>query len=599
MDRQDGFAPLASYSMLGDCRAGALVATDGSIDWFAAPKLHRPPVCAALLDPEGGGAITLAPTVEHECSQRYLPDTMVLETTFRCADAVVRVTDSLNRSVTGPLPWSELARRVEVTGDPVPMRWEVRPGHRLGTERPWAERSHDTVVLHVGDLLLGLVTDGVGTPCVQHRAGGALVTGEFTIDNGQRALLAVTAVESAPLPLPPAREVDGRIDTTAELWQQWAGQVQHDGPLADAVRRSAITLKALTIAPTDGMAAALTTSLPEHIGGERNFDYRFGWVRDASFAIDAQFALGLTQEVHGSLSWLLRAVRATAPEVRTMYTIDGEPASAAMTGLEELPGYRGSTPVHLGNSAAEQLQTGAYGDLLDAVWRFVDQRGCLDPDSGQVVAAIVDRVCDLWQQKDSGLWELGDQEHYTSSKIGCWVALDRGVRLARAGQVPGQHADRWRTERDAVHAWVDQHCWSQTKSSYTFHAGTDELDCAVLLAARTGFLAGDDPRLASTVEAIRAELGAGEALLYRYSGMAGQEGAFLACSAWLVEALVAIGRHEEAEELLVELVRHSTGTGLMTEQADPGSGELLGNLPQGLTHLAVIGAATAVANRHA
>ncbi|HEY6934482.1 MAG TPA: glycoside hydrolase family 15 protein [Marmoricola sp.] len=597
MERQGGFAPLGAYSMLGDCRGGALVAADGAIDWLAVPRLDAAPVCAALLDPEGGGAITLAPTVPHECSQRYVPGTMVLETTFRCADGVVRVTDSLNRSVTGVLPWTELARRIEASGGPVPMRWEVRPGHRLGNARPWAEHCGDDLVLHVGDILLGLVADGVGSPRLEHGDGGALVTGEFSIGGGDRALLALTAAAGEPLPFASAREIDGRLDTTAEAWQQWTARIDHDGPHPGAVRRSALALKALTVAPSDGMAAALTTSLPERIGGERNFDYRFGWVRDASFAIDAQSRLGLSEEVHGSLAWLLEAVRATAPQVRTMYTLDGAPASAEMTGLEELPGYRGSLPVYVGNAAAEQLQLGAYGDLVDAVWRHNDQGGCLDPASSTAVADVVDRVCDRWQSKDAGLWELGDDEHYTSSKIGCWVALDRAMRLAEAGQVASGHADRWRTEREAVHAWVDEHCWSETKQSYTFYAGTDKLDAAVLLAARTGFLAGDDPRLASTVAAIRAELGAGGPLLYRYSGMSEHEGAFVACSCWLAEALVALGQHEEAAQLLDELVKYRTETGLLTEQVDPGTGELLGNLPQGLSHLAFIGAATALARR--
>ena len=277
-----------------------------------------------------------------------------------------------------------------------------------------------------------------------------------------------------------------------------------------------------------------------------------------------------------------------------MYTLEGQPASAGMSSAEQLPGYRGSQPVQLGNSAAEQLQLGAYGDLVDAVWNYTDHRGCLDPGSAEVVVALVDQVCDRWQSRDAGLWELGDPQHYTSSKIGCWVALDRGVRLAEAGQLPSVRADRWRAERDAVHAWTDEHCWSPTKESYTFHAGTDKLDAAVLLAARTGFLDGDDPRLASTVDAIRAELAAGGPLLYRYSGMAEEEGAFLACSSWLVEALVAIGRREEAAGLFDELVKHSTDTGLLTEQVDPASGELLGNLPQGLSHLSLIGAATSL-----
>lgn len=590
MERVDGFAPLSDYGMLADGRGAALVAADGAVDWFAAPRLDSAPLCAALVDPERGGALTLHPAVEHTSSQRYLPETMTLETTFRCADAVVRVTDSLNRAGTGQLPWTELARRVEVTGDPVPMVWSVHPGHRLGSERPWGEVRQGQALLHVGPLLVGLVTDGAGQPHLEQTPGGAAVTGEFTARAEGHALLAVTVSEAEPLPCPAAADVDRRIDATTEEWTRWCGRVDYDGPHREMVTRSALALKALTVAPTAAIAAALTTSLPERIGGPRNFDYRFGWVRDSSFAIDAQAQLGLTEEVHGSLSWLLRAVRRTAPEVRAMYTLEGEPASAEMSSLEHLPGYRGSVPVQVGNSAAQQLQLGAYGDLLDAVWRYVDNGGQLDPGSGEVLASIVDEVCDRWQCRDAGLWELGDQQHYTISKIGCWVALDRGVRLAEGGQVPAMRADRWRTERDTVHAWVDEHCWSPTKDSYTFHADTDELDCAVLLAARTGFLDGTDPRLASTVEAIRAELGAGGPLLYRYSGMSKQEGAFLACSAWLVEALVHVGRRDEALALFEELLGHAGDTGLLTEEIDPDTGQLLGNLPQALTHLAVIGA---------
>jgi GH15 family glucan-1,4-alpha-glucosidase len=278
-----------------------------------------------------------------------------------------------------------------------------------------------------------------------------------------------------------------------------------------------------------------------------------------------------------------------------MYDIDGNPASGRMVSADPVPGYRGSLPVHVGNSAAEQLQLGAYGDFLEAVANYAERHGCLDPASATAIAEIVDEVCDRWQSKDSGLWELGDQEHYTSSKIGCWVALDRGVRLAEQGQVPGLRVDRWRRERDAVHAWVDRHCWSETKQSYTFHAGTDDLDAAVLLAARTGFLEGGDSRLATTVDAIRTELGAGGALLHRYSGMSEKEGAFLACSCWLVEALDAIGRREEAVGVLDEVVGYSGTTGLMTEEIDAATHELLGNIPQALSHLAVINAATRLA----
>jgi GH15 family glucan-1,4-alpha-glucosidase len=590
--RVDGFAPLGRYGFLGDNHAGALVAADGAVDWFA-PRMDGPPVCAALLDPEAGGSVTLRPTVPYDAEQRYLPATMVLETTFRCAGSVVRVTDSLNRATGGPLPWAELARRVEVTGEPVPMRWTVQPGHLLGTGRPWLEERDGIPLVHAGPVLVATVTDGIGTPEVH----GSSLRGRFTARSGETGLLAVVATETQPLTIPDPPTVQHRIDRTIDFWRHWCDEVGFGGPNHDAVRRCALVLRAVWLSPYDGLLAALTTSLPERRGGDRNFDYRFGWVRDASFTLDAMSELDLTQEVEAALTWLLRAVRTTTPQVRPLYTLQGHVASADTDELDHLPGYRGSLPVRVGNAAADQQQLGSCGDLLDAVWRFCHRHGVLDPDNAVALAGVVDMICDVWRSKDSGIWELPEQAHYTISKIGCWVALDRGVRLAEAGHLTTAQLVRWRAERDAVHEWVDDHCWSAAKRSYTIHAGTDELDAAVLLAARTGFLAGDDPRLSSTIDAIRAELTAKGPLLYRCSGMVGQEGAFVACTFWMVEALALAGRRREAEELMQEALEYAGETGIFSEEIDPTSGELLGNLPQGLSHLALIGAAKALRSR--
>lgn len=589
--RSNGYAPLGSYGALADGRSAALVAADGSIDWFAAPRLDAAPVCAALLDPVDGGEITLAPTDSYAVTQRYVEDSMVLETTFRTESGTVVVTDALTVGAAGGLPWTELARRVETQSGQVPMRWQVRPGHRLGTARPWGHRRAGVPMLEAGDVQLAVVTDGVGTAHVTDQT----VTAQFVARPGARGLLAVIATGREPLRVPQIAEIHARIDLTVARWRCWSANISYEGPHPEAVRRSALILKALTVAPRHGIAAALTTSLPEKIGGKRNFDYRFGWVRDSSFALDAMARLGLSEEVHAALSWLLHAVEHTAPEVRSLYTLNGEPAPAEMTSRSDLPGYRGSSPVHLGNSAASQTQLGAYGDLMDAVWRYTTHDGYLDAASAASLAAIADRTCDLWRGKDAGIWELGNDEHYTISKIGCWVALDRAVRLAEADQLTSPHVQRWRSERKMVRSWTEQHCWSSSKKALTFYAGTEELDAAVLLAARTGFLAGDDPRLSSTVDAIRAELGAKGPLLYRYSGMAQQEGAFLACTFWLIEALTHTGRINEAAALLEEATSYAGDTGLYSEEVDPDTGQLRGNLPQALSHLAMIGAATALA----
>lgn len=591
--RENGYLRLSSYGLLADGHAGALVAADGSVDWFAAPRLDAPPVCAALLDPDHGGAITLAPTVDYRATQRYIDDTMVLETTFCTESGTVVVTDALTVGAAGELPWRELARRVDVKSGHVPMRWQVRPGHRLGRARPWVHRRNGVPVFEAGQVQLAVLTDAVGTAQITDQEAGA----QFVARRGERALLAVIVTEREPLRLPKVAEVHARIDLTGDRWRRWSANISYDGPHPDAVRRSALTLKALTLAPYDGIAAALTTSLPEKVGGQRNFDYRFGWVRDASFALDAMIRLGLSEEVHAALSWLLRAVQHTAPDVRALYTLGGEPAPAEMTSHSDLPGYRGSSPVHVGNSAASQTQLGSFGDLMDAAWRYTTQDGYLDAASAASLAALADRTCDLWRGQDAGIWELGTNEHYTISKIGCWVALDRAIRLADAGQLTSLHVDRWRWERQAIRRWIERHCWSPAKQAFTFYAGTDELDAAVLLAARTGFLAGDDPRLSSTINAIRAELGAKGPLLYRYSGMAQQEGAFLACTFWLIEALTHAGRLDEAAAHLDDVMTYAGDTGLYSEEVDPDTGELLGNIPQALTHLALIGAATALARQ--
>ncbi len=311
------------------------------------------------------------------------------------------------------------------------MRWSVRPGHGLQGINPWCHLDGGVPRLLVGDRQLAVVTAGLGEPTVDRHG----VEGRFLARGEEPRLLAVLVTEVRPVPVPDAAEILSRIDATADTWRRWSEQVRYDGPWRETVLRSALTLKALTVAPSGAIAAAATTSLPEQVGGERNFDYRFAWIRDASFAIDAMNRLGLSEEVHSSLAWLLDAVAQEAPDLRVFYALDGSVPSAAMRQVDA-PGYRGSTPVQVGNSAADQMQLGCFGDLLDAVSRYVDVGGRLDPRTGMMVEAIADRTCELWRSSDAGLWELGDPQPYTISKIACWVALDRALRLADAGQHP-------------------------------------------------------------------------------------------------------------------------------------------------------------------
>jgi GH15 family glucan-1,4-alpha-glucosidase len=521
-------------------------------------------------------------------SRRYLPGTMVLESTFTTASGTARIVDTMTFGALGTLPWSELARVVEVDEGEVPLAWAVSPGHRLSpSRRPWTRGDQGTPLLLVGDVQLAVVSDGLGEPVL----GAHQVTGDVLARAGQEGVLAILAGEG-PLIAPPAAHVRRRVQHTIATWQHWSDHVAYEGRWRDLVLRSALVLKALTLKSTGAIAGAATTSLPERIGGSRNFDYRYAWIRDASFALDAMGRLGLSEELQAGVSWLLEAVAQEAPELRVFYDLLGRPVSAEMSEVPDVAGYRGSLPVHVGNSAASQSQLGAYGDLLDAVRVYAEHGGRLDTRTGGMLGEMIDHVCDIWRRPDAGLWELGTSERYTSSRLGCWVALDRGIRLAEAGQVVTPHADRWRHEREEIRRYIDERCWSETRQAYTFYAGTDELDAAVLLMARTGFAEPGDWRLCATIDAILDELVVSGSLVYRYSGQREKEGAFLACSCWLVEALVHVGRVQEAEQRFTEFVEHANDVGLLTEELDPATRELLGNLPQALTHLAVIGAAT-------
>ena len=339
--RLDGFAPLGAYALLGDLRSTALVADDAAVDWLALPTMDAAPVCAAVLDPARGGSITLEPTVPYEVTRCYLPDTMVLQTTFTTAGGTIRVTDALTFGALGALPWTELARIVEVENGEVPLAWAVRPGHCLSlSKRPWAHLRGQTPTLLVGAYQLAVVTEGLGEPGLE----GDRITGEVVARVGEPGLLAVVGSDSEPLPVPGAREIRERLARTVETWQHWSSLVAYQGRWRDLVLRSALVLKALTLKSTGAIAGAATTSLPEKLGGERNFDYRFAWVRDASFALDAMSRLGLGEELHAGVSWLLSAVAQEAPALRVFYDLQGKPVSGEMTAVQRVPGYRGSLP---------------------------------------------------------------------------------------------------------------------------------------------------------------------------------------------------------------------------------------------------------------
>jgi GH15 family glucan-1,4-alpha-glucosidase len=589
--RTDGYAPIADYAALGNGRTAALVALDGTVDWLPLPAFDSPPVFGALLDARRGGLFDLRPTGPYTAERRYVPDTNILETTFRTADGAVRVTDGLIVRDGAPTVTTRLVRLVDPLSGEVPMRWSIEPRFDWGTSAPERRRHGDATVIRSGRLALTVQSWDAGE-VEPDRSGAGDVSGEFVSRAGRRALISLAGFHAAPLVIESRDEIEEHLGETVDYWRRVASLCHYQGPWREAVVRSALALRLLVHEPSGAITAAPTTSLPEAVGGSRNYDYRYGWIRDTCFTLEAMLTLGYTEQVHASLSWLLRASRRTHPRLSVFYHLDSSPPTGPVEIDQE--GYRGSRPVLEGNGAAGQLQLGTYGDLMQTAWLFVEEGHALDPDAGQRLAEVADFVTHVWTRPDSGIWELPERRDYTQGKLSAWLALERAVRLAGAGQVPGDHVAHWRRVAAQVREYLDHRCWSTARNAFASTAGGQDLDTSVLLAARVGYLDGSDPRLASTVDALRGELGRG-ALMYRYSGMEHQEGAFLACSFWLVEALVTLGRVDEAAELMDELVGRVNDVGLLSEEIDPDSGEMLGNFPQALSHLALVNAASAVA----
>ncbi|MFS0853409.1 glycoside hydrolase family 15 protein [Microbacterium sp. 179-I 3D4 NHS] len=581
--------PLESYAPIGDGRTVALIGTDGRIDWLPLPEITDLPVFARLLDDETGGCVELQPTEEFEAERRYIPDTNVLETTFTTASGTVRVTDAMVSGVAGRMPWAELARRIDGIRGEVPMRWRVHPGSSLQTAAPWIENTQHGLVFRSGETALVVVgfDHGPHDPDGDGPTGPA-VEGAFTTSSGSRHLIALAATHDEPLHLPDPRNVDLGIDRTIDNWRHWSSVFSYDGPWADHVQRNALALKLLIYSPSGAIAAAATTSLPENPDGGKNWDYRHAWVRDLAYTTHALVRFGLREETHAALSWLLQTIRRHGPELHVMYDLNGETVPEPRH--YDVSGWRGIGPVVTGNPASGQLQLGVYGDLMAISRTYVDAGNVLDVRTARMLVGIADRTCDLWRNPDSGMWELPELRHYTSSKMGCWKALDDAVALAEAGAIPGSAA-RWAAERDRIRTWIDENCWSEERGAYVFHPGADDLDVSVLLHAPTGFDRGE--RMSSTIDALTAELGAGP-LLYRYSGAAAQEKTFVACAFWRVEALACVGRHEEALALMDELIGLSNDVGIYAEMIDADDGSAWGNTPQALSHLAFLSTAMTI-----
>ena len=585
--RRDGFLPLDAYSALGDGRAVALCGADGSIDWWCVPNMDSPPLFDRLLSPDEGGRFSITPVEPYAVECAYRDGSNVHEMTFTTASGRARLTESLNSGPAGRLPWAELARRVEGLEGSVAFRIEIRFGDQAGTISPFLTGNANATVFHAGPVLGTLrFSDGVVIDARDDR----VIQGRVTVAEGERQVLAIVAGADEPLVCPSIAEIDNRIDVSDEEWRTWSRRIDWQGPHGDTLIRSALALKLLLYSPSGAIVAAPTTSLPERMGGDKNWDYRYAWVRDAGYTIKAFLAIGAQAEAKAAFTWLIGRVADHGCQV--LFTLDGglvEPVREI-----DVPGYRGSQPVRVGNDAAAQHQHGVYGDLFEVAWRFVDQGNILDDRSADILSRLADACADGWRRPDAGIWELSENRHYTMSKISCWQALDRAVRLADGGHIPTTCRDRWAREAARVADWVEAECWSEDLQTYVAWAGSREIDASLALGVRFGF--GPRDRQAKTLDAIDRILGAGP-YHHRLTTTRDEEGCFLACSFWMVEARAHLGQFDRAEAHFQRLIEGLDREGVYPEMIDPVSGEWLGNLPQGLTHLAIVHSIAALAAR--
>ena len=583
---------IADYGVLGDTRSAALVSPTGDIDWWCLPRFDSSPVCGRLIGGPDAGHLSLGPAEPATIIDRdYLPGTPVLRTQWQCDRSRLTLTDGMVSVVRGRLlPSTLLVRRIEAHDHPVAVHWAFAPRHQWRRE-PLRRRADGPAIVFTSATLALSVHPSMPLDAATDEHG------EVTLHPGQQLTIAVSGVSGEPLVhVPPELAWQLLLDDMAR-WRAWTDQIPGDLPFAAAAHRSAMVLRLLTHSPTGAPVAAVTTSLPEVVGGVRNWDYRYTWPRDASIGVAAFAGLGMQAEARMFLRWLLHASRLDRPRLPVLLTLDGRKAPGERT-VDGWPGYRGSTPVRTGNGARDQHQLDGYGWLVDALHVFDSRCAPVDAETWRAVKRFADFVADHWQEPDAGIWEeRSEPSHHTHSHLMAWLALDRTLRLARTHRAGRRRVRRWETARDEIAAAIRSRGFNQTLDSYTRTLGGDELDAAVLVLPLLGIEPPDSPRVRSTIDAVRDRLSAGGPLLYRYppetDGLPGREGAFLPCSFWLVQALAATGRVAEAVDLMEQLVDLSP-LGLYPEEADPVAGELVGNFPQALTHAALLQAVLAL-----
>jgi GH15 family glucan-1,4-alpha-glucosidase len=588
------YLPIEHYGVIGDMHTVALVGLNGSIDWWCYPHFDSPSVFAAILDDDAGGRFLIAPALpDTRSKQFYFPDTNVLVTRFLSADGAGEVTDFMPVGVSGAGDGPhQLIRRVAVVRGSMPFTVLCQPAFDYARARHETELREGGVVFRGPGLALGLATR------IPLRRDGDRVRGQFVLQEGDTATFVLAEAGDAGQALAgiSEHEAEARFRQTVTFWRRWIAHSNYGGRWREVVHRSALALKLLTYEPTGAIVAAPTASLPEEIGGERNWDYRFTWIRDASFTVYALLRIGFTEEAHRFVDWLRARIHEPNPDgsLQIVYSIDGH-HDLTEQALDHLEGYRGSRPVRIGNDAYRQVQLDIYGELMDSIYLFNKYGTPIDYELWVHLRKLLDWVVEHWHLPDEGIWEVrGGRQHFVYSKMMCWVALDRGLRLADKRSLPADRA-KWLTTRDAVYEEIMSRGWSRERRSFVQAYGSDSLDASNLIMPLVFFLSPTDPRMLSTLTATMREL-VSDSLVYRYNvdttddGLKGREGTFSMCTFWLVEALTRAGRLDEARLIFEKMLGYANHLGLYAEEIGP-SGEALGNFPQGFTHVSLISAA--------
>ena len=592
------YPSIDDYGFIADCHSAALVSRTGTIDWCCMPRIDSSSCFGRILDWEKGGYCRIAPTARYQSRRRYLNQTLVLETTFQTESGQARLTDCFTMRRGGEYdPHRQILRVIEGLCGNVEFRLDIVPRFDFGAIKPWVRRYRQDHHIAIGGCDGLLVSGDVAIKMKQRHD----MTATLTVGAGQRRRLSMLhrppeILDENLVEVPDSDELDHRLQETIEWWQTWSGQGQCSGPYADQLQRSAIVLKGLSNAPTGAIVAAPTTSLPEAPGGSRNWDYRFSWIRDSSFTVRSLAQLNYVKEADGFRRFIERSAAGSAHQLQILYGIGGERRLHEYE-IAELAGYRGAKPVRIGNAAESQIQLDAYGELLDLAWHWHCRGRSPDDDYWEFLVELVNKVCDCWQTADCGIWEFrGAPRHFVHSKVMCWAALNYGIKLA-ADLDRAACVEKWQKAREAVHRAVESKGYDVDRGIFIQAFGYPAMDAALLLLPMAGFIAYDDERMIRTTDAVREELSE-NGLLRRYSdgddGMEGREGVFLACSFWLAECLARQGRLDEARQTFQRALAVGNDLGLFAEEFDPATDEMLGNFPQGLTHLSLITAAVAL-----